>query len=60
VEKKVGDPPEWDWFLWGMLAGGVATVAVGAVVLYYTWPILVRILGGEALKIMLEEAERRG
>lgn len=40
--KALGDPPEWDWvsFGWGVLTGGVATVVLGGVALYYGWPYI--------------------
>jgi len=40
--KMSGDPPDWDWasFGWGVLTGGVVTVVVGGVVLYYGWPYI--------------------
>lgn len=51
------DPPDIGWFMWGMLAGGILTVVVEGIVLYFTWPFLVGALktwvGAEALREVL-------
>jgi hypothetical protein len=39
------DPPDLTSFLYGMLAGGLITLMVEAVVLYFTWPYIVSALG---------------
>jgi hypothetical protein len=36
----LGDSPDINSFLWGMLAGFIATVVVEGVALYFTWPYL--------------------
>jgi hypothetical protein len=41
-----GDPWDWDSFKWGMLAGGIAVVAVEGVILYFAWPYIIEFLFG--------------
>ena len=52
------DPPELEPFLWGMLAGGILTIAAGGVLLYFAWPYLVRAFAPEVVKAL--EALRGG
>jgi hypothetical protein len=45
------DPPEdFTAFLYGMLAGGLITLAVEAVILYFTWPYIMSALGALGVK----------
>ena len=51
---------DWDWnsFLWGMAVGSLATIVVGATVLYFTWPYLVSAtVGTETAKKLLEKVK---
>jgi len=44
--QTLGDDPfDLGSFMWGMLAGGVITVAVGGVILYFAAPYLMQALG---------------
>jgi len=44
--EKAGDPWDWGSFGWGMLAGGIVTLVVEGVALYFTWPALIAFLKG--------------
>jgi len=61
VQKKQSpsqNPPDLGWFLWGMLAGAIATVAIEAITIYYTWPVLVGFMKAVGLAEVMREALR--
>jgi hypothetical protein len=52
LAEQVGQQlPDWDWgsFLWGVAAGGIITIVVEGVVLFFTWPWIAGFLGIKAL-----------
>ena len=49
------DPSTQD-FLMGMLVGGIITAAIGAAVVYFGWPWLVRWMAGAAAKEVIKMA----
>jgi len=56
--ENLGDPWDWASFGWGVLTGGVITIVIGGVVLYFTWPYLLAFLkvfaGAEVIRGLLE------
>jgi hypothetical protein len=57
-QQSSGQDPPFDVgaFLWGLLVGAIATVAVEAVTIYYTWPILVGFVKTAGLSEVMKEA----
>lgn len=44
------DPPfDLSSFLWGIVAGGIITIVVEGVAIYFTWPYVLSFLKGAAL-----------
>jgi len=53
----LGDPWDWASFGWGIVAGGLITLVVEGVTLYFTWPIWLSLIetlvGGTAIREIL-------
>lgn len=57
LQSALGDPFDLESFGWGVLAGGVITLVVEGVTLYFTWPIWLSLIetlvGGTAIREIL-------
>jgi len=55
--NTLGDPWDWNSFVWGIAAGGVITLVVEGLTLYFTWPIWLELIetlvGGTAIREIL-------
>ena len=57
--QNTQDPPfDIGSFGWGLLAGAIATLALEAATIYFTWPILVGFVKAVGLGAVMREALR--